>query len=230
MSDDLPIRAAVAPPPPSPRLLERVGTAGPVRVRRPLVSWSVVTAAIAAWAGLGLFRFHFRPDLPWLAPGPTAAVGLLWLGGFAGSLYAVLVPPRGQVLPDVRRALAVGALGCVVLLAATIFGTRAAPGHSLAPPPDRFAILAAHCVAITLAVFAGGFAIASMVLRRLVPFGQARAGLAAGVGSGAAGGLLLHFVCPYATPAHVGLAHGGTIVLCALLGAALGRLLFDRDR
>jgi hypothetical protein len=51
--------------------------------------------------------------------------------------------------------------------------------------------------------------------------GRARVGLALGAAGGAMGGLVLHFICPYADTAHVVLGHLGGAILAAAAGAAL---------
>ena len=60
-----------------------------------------------------------------------------------------------------------------------------------------------------------------LVLRRLVPIGGSRIGMALGAAGGAMGGFVLHFICPIAGTAHVVLAHVGGMVLAAGAGALL---------
>ena len=60
-----------------------------------------------------------------------------------------------------------------------------------------------HCIG-TVGKVAAVFLIAGLLaLRRLVPVGGSRVGMALGAAGGAMGGLLLVFICPFATAAHV---------------------------
>ena len=65
-------------------------------------------------------------------------------------------------------------------------------------------------------------------LRRLVHVGGARAGLALGAAAGAMGGFVLHFICPFASTAHVVLGHVGGMVLTAVAGALLAAAVIRR--
>ena len=63
-----------------------------------------------------------------------------------------------------------------------------------------------------------------LALRRLVPVGGSRVGMALGAAGGAMGGLLLVFICPFATATHVVGGHVVGMVLAAVVGAMLMRV------
>jgi hypothetical protein len=64
----------------------------------------------------------------------------------------------------------------------------------------------------------------TLFLRGAAPVGARWVGWALGAGGGALGGLLLHLHCSIADRLHMGLIHGGVVVL----GGAFAALLVDR--
>jgi len=80
-----------------------------------------------------------------------------------------------------------------------------------------------HCMG-TVGKVAVVFLIAGLLaLRRLVPVGGSRVGMALGAAGGAMGGLLLVFICPFASAAHVVGGHVAGMVLAAAVGAIMMR-------
>ena len=65
------------------------------------------------------------------------------------------------------------------------------------------------------------FALAMLAWLRLAERGSAVWAAALGAGSGSLGGLVLHLHCHVTDPLHLGIVHGGLVVLAALLAAAL---------
>jgi negative regulator of sigma F NrsF-like protein len=61
----------------------------------------------------------------------------------------------------------------------------------------------------------------TIFLRRALPVGSRWVAAAFGAGGGSLGGLVLHLHCPITEGIHVGLVHGGAIVVAALIAAAL---------
>ena len=112
-------------------------------------------------------------------------------------------------------------LGLIVVAVAL---SQEAPGHTrqleaLAPTVAHLGV----CASIVVAIAALPLALCLRVLRRLRPDGAARIAAAAGAGGGALGGLAMQFLCDIGGRLHAGVAHGGAVLLCALVGAALGR-------
>jgi hypothetical protein len=212
------MKSELTPPPPSATLLEAARSGGRVTTRRPALQLLLALVVGAGWAAAGLLVFKLRVDLGALPMTFVAGVGALWLLAFAAPLVLLLLPPRRQVLPEPRRALVAAALGGAMLVAVSVFATASAPGVSLPIPPGAFWALAAHCTSIALAFSAGTFAVAALLLRRLVPSAGVAAGVATGISSGSAGGLLLHFICPFADAGHVTAGHAGAALACAAIG------------
>ena len=213
-------------PPPSPALLERLGSMQPVGTRVPWRSFALV---LAIWAGLGTIAFaltSLRPDLELLPRWWVAMVAVVWAAAVLAPLHATLVPRHGQVLPDPARAgLKAFAAVSVLLVVAFVF-TVDAPGHTR--PAIPFGATLIHCLAFVLRVWAAPFLVGLLAIRKLAPVGSWRIGAALGAAGGAVGGLVLHFACPYGEALHVGLGHAGGVVLCALLGAVIAPLIVRR--
>jgi hypothetical protein len=67
-----------------------------------------------------------------------------------------------------------------------------------------------------------------LALRGAVPVGSRWIAAALGAGGGCLGGLVLHVHCHVADGVHVGLVHGGVVIVASLLGAALVPRAVDR--
>jgi hypothetical protein len=146
------------------------------------------------------------------------------------TLAAALVPRRGDVLPSGPRAVRVAAASILALLVFAVLGTASVPGESLGLEQAHVTLWGSSLkcgsyVFLAAAVVLGAGAV---LLRRVLPVGGRRLGMALGAAGGAAGGLALHFVCPLAVTAHVILGHVGAVVIAAVAGAALFWALFDR--
>ena len=121
------------------------------------------------------------------------------------------------------RASGVGSLALVALVTFALSASAQAPGVSLRPEDAHMSLLTSclHCGGFALEMAAPFLLLGLVALRRLTPVGGARVGLALGAAGGAMGGLVLHFICPFAGTAHVTLGHVGGALAAALIGAAL---------
>ena len=211
------------PPPPSSDLLRAVGGMKPVRTRSRFGALALVGLAGLVGPAVALVRGPFRRDWPGLPATWVIAAVALWGISFALSLTAALVPRRGDVLPAPSRASRVAAAAMAVLALFAMFATVDVPGLSMQPAERGWTLFdsCVHCIG-TIAKVAVVFLIVGIVaLRRVVPVGRVRVGMALGAAGGAAGGLLLVFICPFASAAHVTLGHVGGTVLAAIAGALL---------
>ena len=209
------------PPAPSPALLQAVGSSKPVRTRVPLRTLLVVAAAAAVFPIAAIALFPLRRDLRALPPVWIAAVALVWLAGFLFPLCAAVLPAKGQVLPDGTRAGRTALLAALTLVLTGLLFTVDAPGVTILPKTtwDGFWHLWWHCVSFSLKVSVPALLVGGFALRRLTVASLGRLGAAIGAAGGALSGLTLHGLCPYGGAPHVGLAHGGGVVIGALLGA-----------
>jgi hypothetical protein len=220
LSDGLPPERC-DPPPPAATLLAAVQRMRPVRTRSRLGAFMAVGVGALAVPGLVLATHAMRLDLNALPRGWVVAAAALWASAFAVSLAAALVPARGDVLPAAARGSRAGLAAVLALLVFVLCASVEAPGVSLRPEDVHWTLAgsAAHCATFALLMAAPCLVLGLLALRRLVPVGGARLGLALGAAGGALGGLVLHFICPIANMGHVALGHVGGMALAAALAA-----------
>ncbi len=210
-----------APPPASQTLLATVSSMRPVRTRVPLRTLLAVAAAAFVFPLATFAAYPLRADLVALPGAWLLSVAVVWLAGFVVPLTYAIVPSRNQVLPDSRRAGRIAVLASLTLVLMGLVFTVDAPGFTILPRTtwDGFVNLWWHCISFSLKVSLPTILVASFLLRWVAIANVWRLGAAIGAAAGSLSGLTLHGLCPYGGAAHVGLAHGGGVVVGALLGA-----------
>lgn len=218
------------PPPPSTDMLKALGAMKPVRTRTRFGAFFIVLALGAAFPAFTMMRAPLRRDLGALPPIWVGIGAALWALTFVLSLAAALVPARGDVLPSVSRASRTSAIGIGVLLLFTAVWTAQAPGVSLHPEDIGKTLIQScyGCGQYVLQVSAIFVVLGFLFLRRVLPVGGRRVGLAIGAAGGALAGLVLHFLCPIATTGHVLISHVGVMVLASLAGGLILHGLLGR--
>lgn len=207
-------------PRPSGALLDAIERTEPVRTRAPHRTIAIVALAALAYPIYVVTQFPLRQDLSALPMGWFIPVALLWLAGFVLPLTLALLPVRGQVLPNEGRA---GRLAIVFAVALTLVGlfTIDAPGRTIMPAGgwQGFWFSWWHCIAFGMRIVVPALVAGTVALARVMLVGAARLGAAVGAAGGALSGLTLHGLCPLGGVLHAMFAHGGSVVLGALLGA-----------
>jgi hypothetical protein len=208
-------------PPPSPEMLKVVASGKPVRTRSRFGAFLLVLVLGAAVPALTLIRVPLRRDLGALPPVWVAIGAALWAMTLVVSLAAALVPARGDVLPSAGRASRASTIAMGLVLLFTAAWTAYAPGVSLRPEDVGKTLIQScyECGKYVLQIAAIVVILGLLFLRRVLPVGGRRIGVAIGAAGGALGGLALHFVCPIAVTGHVLLSHVGAMVLASLAGA-----------
>jgi hypothetical protein len=215
------LQTATPPAPPSSALLASVNAMRPVRMRVPLRTLLAVAAAAVVFPTVAMVIYPLRRDLGALPPVWFAAVAVVWLAGIIIPLSAGLLPPPGQVLPDGARARRTAILASLTLVLTGLLFTVDVPGVTILPATRwaGFAHLWWHCISFSLKVTIPAVFVAALGLRKLAAAHLGRLGAAIGAAAGALSGLTLHGLCPFGGGAHVGLAHGGGVVIGAVIGA-----------
>jgi len=217
-------------PPPAPQLLAKVGGMQAVRTRGRFAALAAVIAAGIVLPAALLLLMPWRRDLLALPRAWVIGAAAVWLAAFAAPLVTALVPARGDVLPSAGRAsrLALGMVGA--LAAFTLLGSVEAPGVSPRLPPGAGPLVMScvRCISLLLPVAVVFLMAGVFVLRRVLPMGARRIGIALGAAGGAMGGFVLHWHCPLAQTAHVVLGHVGGVVLAVAAGAVLLPALLER--
>jgi len=221
---------ALPPPPPSPEMLKAIAAVKPVRTRSRFGAFLTVLAIGAMWPAFTLIGSPLRKDLGGLPPAWVAIGTALWAVTLVVSLAVALVPARGDVLPSAGRASRVSATLMGLVLLFTAVWTASAPGVSLRPEDLGMTLIQScyGCGKYVLQVAAIVMILGLLFLRRVLPVGGRRIGLAVGAAGGALGGLALHFLCPIGTTVHVLLSHVGAMVLASLAGALIFQGLLGR--
>jgi hypothetical protein len=224
--DKLAAEHAPAVPPMSPALEAELGTLAPVSPRRPLRQLAIVVGASLVYGAGLLAALQMRRDMNELPPSWIVATAIAWLLGFAVPCYLALVPKQGAVMPRWRLA---AASAIVTSIAFIVLGLVVHPSgpSSLYYGWDRFG--RGHtCLEIGLATAVLPVIMGALFLRGALPVGSRWIAAALGAGGGCLGGLVLHLHCRVADGLHIGLIHGGVVLVAALLSAALVPRATDR--
>ncbi len=223
MSEDRAIASTAAwspAPPPLPAAFDaELAALAPVQARVPLTQFAVLVGGSFLYALGLLFLLDIRDDLGEMPRTWIISVGAAWLLGFVVPVYLALVPRRGDVLPRWQLALLVAGVTSVAFV---VLGLAIHPmgPHSVVYGAEQFG--RGHvCLEIGLVTALVPVLIGAIYLRRSLPVASRPVAAALGAGGGCLGGLVLHAHCHVADGLHVGLIHGGVVVLSALLAAAV---------
>jgi hypothetical protein len=210
---------APKPAPMSAALEAELGKLAPVKTRRPLQQLATLAGISAVYAAGLVAMFTVRGDLhelpmPWLL-----AAGLAWLLGFVIPCYLALVPRPGSMTPRWRWAAASAVIASIAFVVLGLFvHPSGAHSHTLGWEhfPRGHSCLELGVLSALVPVVLG-----AVFLRGALPVGSRWVAAALGAGGGCLGGLVLHVHCPITDAPHVGLVHGGVVLVSALLSAAL---------
>jgi hypothetical protein len=225
-----PIRGFDAPPPPpSPKLASAVETMRPVPTRTRFGAFIAVGVAGLIWPIAAVLFRPLRRDLAALPSAWVALAAGLWGAAFVASLLVALVPRRTDVLPAPARAARVSTVAMACLFLFAVLASVEVPA-SMRPDERGWSLLdvCLHCGLFVVEIAAVFLVAGFVAVRRLALVGGQSIGLALGAAGGAMGGLVLHFLCPFAATAHVVLGHVGGMVLAAVAGAILVSVLNRR--
>jgi len=191
----------------------------PVAPRRPARSLAIALAASLVYAGAFLAVLRIRRDLDGLPVGWLVAYAGAWFVGFASLLYLAVMPRRGSMLPRWRAAGTGAAVAAIGFVAAGLLLHRGTPDSTYYGLAH---IYRGHaCLEIGLAVALVPATIGAIALRGVLPVGSRWAAAGLGAAGGSLGGLVLHLHCPIADGWHLGLVHGGVVVVSAILAAVI---------
>lgn len=216
--DDLARQKPPVAPPLSSALEAELAALQPVAPRRPLRQVAaLVLISLAFGAGL-LAALSMRRDMNELPASWLVGVGSAWLVGFVAASYVALVPRAGSMMPRWPVAAIFAAIASVAFVA---LGLLVHPsGPSSLDYSNKFA--SGHwCLELGLAAAIVPVVIGALALRRALPVGSRWIAAALGAGGGCLGGLVLHLHCRIADGMHIGIIHGGVVLVAALLAAAL---------
>lgn len=215
-----------AAPPMGSALVRELAGLRPATTRLPRREWAAVLG-LSTFYGTGILAWMgVRDDLSRMPPAWLVGMGIAWLAGFLTVTWLVLVPPRGHVMPRWRRAAAVAGLVAAILVTAGLLrpDALAATGTTYPATVATVAARGHQCLRWGMTVAALPVLLTFLAIRGAVPVGCRWLGAAIGAAGGAFGGLTLHLHCPISEPFHVGLVHGGLVVVTAALAALVARM------
>lgn len=222
MTDELDDLAAMPPPKPPPigDALEReLGALQPVPTRQPLRQLAMLVIVSVVYAGGLVFFLTLRDDMIELPMGWLVGVALGWLFGFLVPSYFALLPRPGGMTPRWRLAAIASVVASVGFVSLGLAVHPMGPSSQLYGT-DRFAH--GHtCLEIGLVTALVPVIIGALFLRGALPIGSRWIAAALGAGGGCLGGLVLHLHCDVADQLHVGVVHGGVVIVAAALSAAI---------
>ncbi len=222
LSDRLDELAALPPPAPPPlgTLLEAgLEDLEPIAMRRPPRQLAILVIGSALYGAGLLYVLTTRGDMSELPMGWLVGAALGWVLGFALPSYLALVPRAGSMAPRWQLAASAVVVASVGFVALGLAIHPSGPS-SLHYGMERFA--RGHtCLEIGLATALVPVVIGAIFLRGALPVGSRWIAAALGAGGGCLGGLVLHLYCRVADGMHVGLVHGGVVVVAAALAAVI---------
>jgi hypothetical protein len=218
------MRELAAMPPPAPPALSaelegELAELAPVQMRRPLRQLAILVAVSLVYASGLVIALTTRSDMLELPMGWLVGTALGWLFGFLIPCYLALVPRPGSVAPRWR----VAAISVAITSASFVmFGLAV---HPSGPSSTHLGVEDFHhgrgCLELGLATALVPVIIGAIFLRGTLPVGSRWIAAALGAGGGCLGGLVLHLHCDIADGLHVGVLHGGVVIVAALLSAAI---------
>ncbi len=202
----------------SPEVERELGALAPVKTRAPGRQLAGILALSLLYASGVVAIAGLRRDLGAMPLWHLIGFAALWLVSFAAVSWLVVVPERGHMMPRARLAAVIAASAAALLIAGGLLLPRAAPGLSTVYTPTVSAVVKhAGCIRWGLLGAALPILLAALAVRGSVPVGSRFAAAALGAAGGALGGLVLQFHCPVTERFHVGLVHGGLVILAALV-------------
>jgi hypothetical protein len=206
-------------PPPGPALQAELGRIAPVRTRQPRRQFAAVSAVSLAGGGLLLLLTRIRPDLaglpvPWLLLYCAA-----WLASFLAITWLALVPGPRRVMPSWRHAGIGAVVASLSFVLAGLLFDRHAPNSVVHEATLHDLLHGSKCLLLGGLTALVPVALSGLLLRGSIPVGSRWAGAGAGAAGGSLGGLILHLHCPVADALHLGVVHGGLVVIGAVVGA-----------
>ncbi len=219
-----PIDALAALPPPTPPALggeleATLGSLQPVSMRRPVRQLVMLcTASLLYGAGV-LAVVATRRDAGELPTAWMLGAGAAWLFGFVVPCHLALVPRAGSVVPRWRLAAISAVVTAITFLLLGLVIHPSGPS-SVHYGTERF--LDGHvCLEIGLATALVPIVLGTICLRGALPVGSRWIAAALGAGGGSLGGLVLHLHCHVTDPLHLSVAHGGVVLVAAVLAATM---------
>jgi hypothetical protein len=224
--DELAKQPLPRPAPISDVLDAELASLSPVAPRRPLRQLAMLTGVSLVYGAALLAALSMRRDMAELPTSWIVAAAAAWFLGFAVPCYLAMVPRPGSMTPRWGLAAASAIVTSIVFVVLGLLVHPSGPSSELYGS-DRF--MRGHtCLELGLATALVPVVVGALFLRGSLPVSSRWIASALGAGGGCLGGLVLHLHCHIADGLHVGVIHGGVVIIAALLSAALAPRATDR--
>lgn len=211
------------PPPPSAELLAEVESSEPTTMRSPRFELGRLLCASLIYFSLLFVVLSVRRDFASLPKLWLALYLGAWTVAFVGVAFVAIVPRSSEVMPRWRHAGALGAAAAAIFMIAGLTLARTVPGLSTTYEATAANVVGYghYCLRMGLITALVPLVAGAIALRGVLPVGGRAAALGLGAASGCLGGLLLQVHCPITEPTHLGLVHGGVVLVAAATAALI---------
>ncbi len=215
----------------SSALRDAIASSKPVALRKPMRELALFLGlSIPLFAGVAIAT-GVRPDLGEVRPLWLGSIGLVWFSSFLAASYLGFVPAKGQVRPRSQNIYQSVSVAALLVISLGLFIAQGTTSGSVTYAAT-FSNVMAHApgcsmMGITAGVLPG--LIVLVLMRRFVPVGRLSIGLSLGAAGGSLSGLVMHLHCPISERFHVGLIHGGCLIVSAIFVAGASQILL-RER
>lgn len=213
----------VEAPPIGPELSREVETTTPVKTRRPARQLAITAAAALAYMAALVVLLKLRKDFTHLPRLWLVTYLLAWLAGFVAILALVLIPAKGSVMPRWRSCAIFAVAAGAAFTTGGLALARHVPGVSFMYDPTVGNVMkyGVYCLVMGMVNAAAPIGLGVLALRGSAPVRSGWVAAALGAAGGCLGGLFLHLHCPIAERFHLGMIHGGVVVLAAIVATLL---------
>ena len=221
------------PPPPAlpAAFLDEIQSSEPVKTRVPKRDWALYILLSAAISGVFLYFGGFRSDMQGLTMAWIVVYAAFWIIGFGVISRLAIVPNKESMMPAFQRCLWATGVACVLAI-----GVGFVAPHLVADLPhtheDDVVAVMKHgqkCLRFGIASAIVPTLLGLFLLRGIAPMRSKRVAATIGAAGGALAGCMLHFHCSMNGSIHLGLAHGGVVVISALIAILFSSTLVPKS-
>lgn len=212
-------------------LLDEIQSSKPVKPRVPKKDWALYVILSVGVSGLFLYFGGFRSDMQGLPLPWVLAYAALWLVGFALISRLAIVPDKHSMMPAFQRCLWATTIACALAIGIGFLAPHLVSSLPHSHEDDAVAVIkhGQKCLRFGIATAIIPTLLGLFLLRGIAPMRSKRVAATVGAAGGALAGCVLHFHCSMNGSIHLGLAHGGVVLISALVAVLFSATLVPRS-